>query len=87
MNRTLKPAVEREERFVLLCDNLEGQKADRFKDAENDGISWYGLVNATDIWQPEFIIIYIFLSYKFISGTYHPRNILYPCAEIMGPHT
>ena len=31
--KTLKPATKDEDRFVLYVDNLEGQKADRFKDA------------------------------------------------------
>ena len=37
-----------------MCDNLKGQIANRFKEAvsENDGVPWYGLANATDIWQP-----------------------------------
>lgn len=52
--KTLKPATNDEDRFVLYVDNLEGQKADRFKDAvsANGGLVWYGLANATDIWQP-----------------------------------
>ena len=51
---TLKPAVEDTDRFVLFVDNLEGQKAESFKDAvsASNGLVWYGLANATDIWQP-----------------------------------
>ena len=50
----LKSPVEKEDNFVLFCDNLEGQKADLFKDTvkELGGLVWYGVANATDIWQP-----------------------------------
>ena len=36
-----------------MCHNL-GQKADLFKDIvkESGGLVWYGVANATDIWQP-----------------------------------
>ena len=49
---TLKPFVEG--RFVLFLDNLEGQIAEEFKTevANADGVCWYGLPGATDIWQP-----------------------------------
>ena len=42
------------EPFVLLCDNLEGQKADVFKESVEalDVIVWYGVADATGIWQP-----------------------------------
>lgn len=40
--------------MIIYVDNLEGQKADRFKDvvSANGGLVWYGFVNATDIRQP-----------------------------------
>ena len=40
--------------MIIYVDNLEGQKADRFKDvvSANGGLVWYRLVNATEIWQP-----------------------------------
>ena len=52
--KTLKPTVEDEDHFILFLNNLEGKKADSFKCAiaEIDGLPHYGLVNATDIWQP-----------------------------------
>ena len=51
----MKKAVQEEqEPFVLFCDNLEGQKAEVFKESVETlgGIAWYGVANATDIWQP-----------------------------------
>ena len=38
----------------MFCDNLEGQKAEVFKESVEalGGIVWYGVANATDIWQP-----------------------------------
>ena len=38
----------------MFCDNLEGQKAEVFKESVEalDGIVWYGVANVTDIWQP-----------------------------------
>ena len=52
--KTLKSAIEEEDHFVLFCDKLQGQIADGFKDAVEvlDGLVWYGVANATDIWQP-----------------------------------
>ena len=51
---TLKPVVQRKHHFVRFFDNLEGQKNPDFKDAASScgSIVWYGLANATDIWQP-----------------------------------
>ena len=42
------------DRFVLFCDNLSAQVADNFKDAVSSigGLVWYGVPNATDLWQP-----------------------------------
>ena len=38
----------------MLCNNLEDQKAEVFKESVEalGGIVWYGVANATDIWQP-----------------------------------
>ena len=37
--------------FVLFCDNIEGRKAEVFKESVEalGGIAWYGVANATDI--------------------------------------
>ena len=54
VNKTLKPAITEGEEFVLLCDNLTAQTSEDFKSAVKNinGIVWYGLPGATDIWQP-----------------------------------
>ena len=54
VRRTLAPAVANLDEFVLFCDNLEGQISLQFQDAVRklNGIVWYGLANATDLWQP-----------------------------------
>ena len=55
---TLKEGVEAARdgntEFVLLCDNLNAQTSDEFKEAvrQINGIVWYGPPGATDIWQP-----------------------------------
>ena len=38
----------------MFCDNLSGQIVDDFKRkvSEIGGVCWYGVPNATDIWQP-----------------------------------
>ena len=38
----------------MFCDNISGQIADDFKRkvSEIGGVCWYGVPNATDIWQP-----------------------------------
>ena len=53
-NRTLKAATQGTDRFVLFCDNLSEQVPDNFKDAVSStgGLIWYGVPNATDLWQP-----------------------------------
>ena len=50
VNITLKPVVEN---LVLFVDNLTAQQTDNFKKAVSDlkGVVWYGLKNATDLWQ------------------------------------
>ena len=51
--KTLASAVEDDQQFALLCDNLTGQTSEQFKKAVSDlnGIAWFGLPNATDLWQ------------------------------------
>ena len=56
INNTLKHFVDEEKlsRFVLLLDNLSCQQSDAFKEkvSEIGGVCWYGLKDATDLWQP-----------------------------------
>ena len=51
---TLAPAMHGKGDFILFCDNLEGQVALRFQEQvrKSGGIVWYGVKNATNIWQP-----------------------------------
>ena len=51
--KTLLDAMNDVDRFSLFCDNLTGQTAEEFKDAASKlvGVCWYGLPNATDLWQ------------------------------------
>ena len=53
VNTTLKPEVENLEKHVLFFDNLTAQQADDSKKAVSNlkGVVWYGLKNATDLWQ------------------------------------
>ena len=52
--KTLADAMQEEDHFVLLCDNLSSQVSPEFQTAveEIGGICWFGPPNATDIWQP-----------------------------------
>ena len=55
IERTLKPATQvSDSEFLLFCDNLSCQVKDEFKVAIRNinGIVWYGLNKATDLWQP-----------------------------------
>ena len=54
VNKTLKSAIPEGEEFVLICDNLSAQVSDQFKAAVRsiNGIVYFGLPGATDIWQP-----------------------------------
>ena len=54
VKKILKPATEHLKKFVLFADNLTGQVRDDFKESVSDcsGVVWYGLLNATDLWQP-----------------------------------
>ena len=52
--KTLKPIVERESRFLLFSDNLTGQSKPAFRDCVSKLIRvvCYGLQNGTNLWQP-----------------------------------
>ena len=41
------------DRFALFLDNLKSQESDKFKSAVAalNGVVWFGLKNATDLWQ------------------------------------
>ena len=54
VERTLKPAVPEGEEFLLICDNLNSQTSDAFKQSVRNinGLVWFGLSGATDKWQP-----------------------------------
>ena len=54
VKKTLKAHTEHLNRFALLADNLTGQVHKDFKENVSDcsGVVWYGLPNATDLWQP-----------------------------------
>ena len=54
VQKTLKPATHDLNRFLLLCDNLSAQTSERFKEEVSSikGLVWFGLPNATDLWQP-----------------------------------
>ena len=54
VKKTLKPHIEHLKRFALLADNLTDQVHEDFKENVSDcsGAVWYGLPNATDLWQP-----------------------------------
>ena len=41
------------DRHVLFVDNLTAQQTDDFKKSISDlkGVAWYGLKNATELWQ------------------------------------
>ena len=43
--RTRKPAVQGKHHFVLICDNLEGQKNPEFKDAVRLVVAYCGIVS------------------------------------------
>ena len=51
--KTLKEALD-VDHFALFCDNLTAQISDDFKESVSSlsGVCWYGLPNATDLWQP-----------------------------------
>ena len=56
IDSSLKNFIEEEhlDRFLLLVDNLSSQQSDLFKEkiANLNGVWWYGLKDATDLWQP-----------------------------------
>ena len=51
--KTLSRCVKDLKRFVLFADNLTAQTSDAFKEsvAIMKGVVWFGLANATDLWQ------------------------------------
>ena len=53
VNSTLKSSVPDLDRHVLFVDNITAQQTDDFKKSISDlkGVVWYGLKNATDLWQ------------------------------------
>ena len=53
-NGNTQACSSKETPLCSFCDNLEGQKNPDFKDAASScgSIVWYGLANATDIWEP-----------------------------------
>ena len=55
-DKTLLPFIKEQglSKFVLLLDNIKRQMQDDFKDvvAGANGLLWYGLPSATDLWQP-----------------------------------
>ena len=53
VNSTLKSSVQDLDRHVLFVDNLTAQQTDDFKKSISDlkGVVWYGLKNATELWQ------------------------------------
>ena len=53
VNFTLKKSVKDIETFLLFKDNLTTQQTDEFKKSVSDlkGVVWYGLKNATNVWQ------------------------------------
>ena len=54
VRNTLASAVENLPEFVLFCDNLSAQTFDQFLSGIKalNGIVWFGVQDATDIWQP-----------------------------------
>ena len=52
--KTLEPAVQGTERYLLFLENLEAHIQENFRNLINDigGISWFAVTVATDIWQP-----------------------------------
>ena len=53
VQKTLKQVAGKESKFVVFCDNLTAQTSDNFKTAVSNlrGIVWFGVPNATDLWQ------------------------------------
>ena len=51
--KTLNQIIPDNSKFVLFCDNLTAQCTDEFKEEvlNINGVVWYGLQSATDLWQ------------------------------------
>lgn len=54
VKRTLAPAIQDFDEFILFCDNHEAQTSTQFKEEVRKlgGIVCYGVPNARDLWQP-----------------------------------
>ena len=54
VEKTLRDGVKDLDKFLLLCDNLEGQISSEFKEKVRllEGLVWYGLKNGTEFWKP-----------------------------------
>ena len=54
MKNTLAPAAKNFGEFILICDNLTTQISEQFLSEvqELSGIVWFGVKDATNIWQP-----------------------------------
>ena len=52
--KTFKAIVKDTRNFILFLDNLEAHVQESFRNSIKDlgGITWFGLTNATNIWQP-----------------------------------
>ena len=52
--KTFKAIVKDTRNFILFLDNLEAHVQESFRNSIKDlgGIIWFGLTNATNIWQP-----------------------------------
>ena len=52
--KTFKAIVKDTGNFILFLDNLEAHVQESFRNSIKDlwGITWFGVPNATDIWQP-----------------------------------
>ena len=53
VNRTFASAIEDIDHFVVFVNNVTAQETDAFKKsvADHQDLAWYGLANATDLWQ------------------------------------
>ena len=54
VKNTLTPVAKNLGEFILFCDNLTTQTSEQFLSEvhELNGIVWFGVKDATDIWQP-----------------------------------
>ena len=54
VKNTLAPAAKNLGEFILFCDDLTSQTSEQFLSEVKalNGIEWFGVKDATDIWQP-----------------------------------